>query len=468
MTVFGWWLLTNCLKRELYEVFKRKPGKDALLVKYTSGGTTPGDAYLWLLDEDFIPKSYKMFVPSMKMEGTPATWGPMDHHRKRYTFTNESFFWWGKKIKYGRSKSNNIMNTKIISNGILRALSILVGIACFLFFLYKIQSVIIYVIIAGILSLITGPITLFLRRRLKFPNTLSVISTMLFMLTLVSGLIGMFIPLITEQGESLSLLQIDGLQQNIQSIFNQINAYFSAKGIDVLSELKNIDLISQFKEIPNFLNAIVGTVGSFSVGLFSVLFISFFLMKDRKILKNGILLLVPNKTKGRFTDSLEKINNLLSRYFIGLIFQISILFILYTIILLIFDINNAVVIAFLCALLNLIPYVGPLIGAVIMFILSMTSNIGQDFQTVILPTTSYVMIGYLIAQLVDNFASQPIIFSKTTKSHPLEIFLIIIIGGLLFGIIGMITAVPLYTALKVILKEFLSENKIVKTLTKDL
>ena len=278
----------------------------------------------------------------------------------------------------------------------------------------------------------------------------------------------MFIPLITEQGESLSLLQIDGLQQNIQSIFNQINAYFSAKGIDVLSELKNIDLISQFKEIPNFLNAIVGTVGSFSVGLFSVLFISFFLMKDRKILKNGILLLVPNKTKGRFTDSLEKINNLLSRYFIGLIFQISILFILYTIILLIFDINNAVVIAFLCALLNLIPYVGPLIGAVIMFILSMTSNIGQDFQTVILPTTSYVMIGYLIAQLVDNFASQPIIFSKTTKSHPLEIFLIIIIGGLLFGIIGMITAVPLYTALKVILKEFLSENKIVKTLTKDL
>ena len=130
------------------------------------------------------------------------------------------------------------MNTKIISNGILRALSILVGIACFLFFLYKIQSVIIYVIIAGILSLITGPITLFLRRRLKFPNTLSVISTMLFMLTLVSGLIGMFIPLITEQGESLSLLQIDGLQQNIQSIFNQINAYFSSKGIDVLSELK--------------------------------------------------------------------------------------------------------------------------------------------------------------------------------------------------------------------------------------
>jgi predicted PurR-regulated permease PerM len=191
-------------------------------------------------------------------------------------------------------------------------------------------------------------------------------------------------------------------------------------------------------------------------------------MKDSQLLKNGVLVFIPNGTEGRFTKSLETINDLLSRYFIGLIFQISILFILYTIILLIFGIHNAIVIAFLCALLNLIPYVGPMIGAVLMFILSMTSNIGQDFQSVILPTTIYVMIGYLIAQLVDNFASQPIIFSKTTKSHPLEIFLVIIIGGLLFGVVGMITAIPLYTALKVILKEFLSENKIVKSITKDI
>ena len=49
-------------------------GKDALLIKYTTGGTTPGDSYLWILDENYIPKSYKMFVPSMKMEGVPATW----------------------------------------------------------------------------------------------------------------------------------------------------------------------------------------------------------------------------------------------------------------------------------------------------------------------------------------------------------------------------------------------------------
>lgn len=53
---------------------KEVDGKEALLVKYTTGGTTPGDSYLWILDENYVPKSYKMYVPSMKMEGVPSTW----------------------------------------------------------------------------------------------------------------------------------------------------------------------------------------------------------------------------------------------------------------------------------------------------------------------------------------------------------------------------------------------------------
>ena len=353
------------------------------------------------------------------------------------------------------------MKSKIIANGILRALAILLGIFLLGYFLYMIQSVIVYIIIAAVLSLIARPFIRFLRKKLKFPNTLAVVTTMVLMLGLLTGLILMFIPLIAEQGKSLSLLDVNKLEENVQEIFSQITVYFTSKGIDVLESLKHFNLVSQFKEIPDLLNAVLSAVGTLSVGLFSVLFISFFFMKDNQLLLNGVMTLIPTRNETRFSKSLETINDLLSRYF-------TILFVLYTIILLIFGIDNAVVIAFLCALLNLIPYVGPMIGAVIMFILSMTSNIGQDFQAEILPTTIYVMIGYFIAQLVDNFASQPIIFSKTTKSHPLEIFLTIIIGGLLFGVVGMITAVPLYTALKVILKEFLSENKIVKSLTKDL
>ena len=360
------------------------------------------------------------------------------------------------------------MTSKNIANGIIRALTIILVIALFIYFLYTIQSVIIYIVIATIISLIARPIIRFLKQKLKLPNTLSVIAAMVLLVTLLVGLIGLFIPLIIKQGENLSLLKTDELQQNLQNIISQIDDYFKERNINLLNELKNIDLFSGFQAIPNLLNSLVSTLGSLSVGLFSVLFISFFFMKDRQLLKNSVMTLIPNKDENRFSKSIEKINNLLSKYFIGLVLQITILFVLYTIILLIFGISNPIVIAFLCALLNLIPYIGPLIGAVIMFALSMTSNLGQDFQTQILPTTIYVMIGYFIAQLIDNFFSQPFIFSKTTKSHPLEIFLIIIIGGLIFGIIGMITAVPVYTAVKVILKEFLSDNKIVKSLTKDI
>jgi predicted PurR-regulated permease PerM len=130
--------------------------------------------------------------------------------------------------------------------------------------------------------------------------------------------------------------------------------------------------------------------------------------------------------------------------------------------------ENPIVIAFLCALLNLIPYVGPVIGAALMLVLTMTSNLGQSFSAIILPKTFWVALVFVVGQLVDNFGSQPIIFSKSVKSHPLEIFLVILTAGLLFGVIGLIIAVPAYTAIKVILKAFLSENKIVKKLTKNL
>jgi len=360
------------------------------------------------------------------------------------------------------------MTSNTITNGILKAIAIITGVLVLLYFLYSVQSIIVYLAIAAVISLIGSPIISFLKRKLKFPNTLAVISTMFLFLGILTGLISMFIPLIVKQGENLSLLNIDQLQSNIQNLLNQINDYFLARDIDILNELKHADLFKNVTAIPNLLNSVIGTVGNISIGLFSVIFITFFFMKDTHIMENSIYVMVSDKSENKLKKSLATINNLLSRYFIGLVFQITILFIIYTLTLVIFGIQNAVVIAFLCALLNLIPYVGPLIGGFIMLFLSMSSNLGQDFQTEILPTTIYVMIGYIFAQLIDNFLSQPLIFSNSVKSHPLEIFLVIMIGGVLFGVTGMIVAVPTYTAIKVILKAFLSDNKIVKSLTKDL
>lgn len=362
------------------------------------------------------------------------------------------------------------MHSSTITKGILKAIAIIFGIALLLYFIYKIQSVIGYVAIAAVISLIGRPIVMFFEQRLKFKNTIAVILTMVILLGIFIGLMGLFVPLILKQGHNLSLLNISELQRNIEDLYIQIINYFNIHQIDLEQSIRESDFLSKidYSLIPNLLNSIISGLGSFSIALFSVLFISFFFLKDSHLFQDGIMVFIPANKESRWKNSSIKIKNLLSRYFVGLILQILILFVIYTIGLLIVGVENAIVIAFLCALLNLIPYVGPLVGVFVMITLTMTSNLGTSFSEVILPKTFWVFIVFIIGQLIDNFGSQPVIFSKSVKSHPLEIFLVILIAGILFGVIGLIIAVPAYTAIKVILKEFLSENPIVMQLTKNL
>ena len=366
------------------------------------------------------------------------------------------------------------MDSKTISNGILRAIFTLFAILLGLYFLYLIRSVIAYVLIAAVVALIGRPLVILLRKRLKFPNILAVITVMIVLFGLLVGIFSLFVPLLTEQGKNLSLLNIEDLERNLNALYRQVLDYLGASQKSVNEIIEETDLEKNvlsgldFNFIPNILNSFVGILSTLSIGLFSVLFISFFFLKDSKLFQNGILAMVPDNEETKVLHSLEKIKSLLSRYFVGLLGQIFVLFVIYTVVLLLVGIEDAVVIAFLCALFNIIPYIGPIIGGVLMIVLTMSSNLGADFQTVILPDVGGVLLGLLIGQLVDNFFSQPLIFSSSVKSHPLEIFLVIIIAGLLFGVLGMILAIPGYTAIKVILKEFLADNKIVMRLTKNL
>ena len=366
------------------------------------------------------------------------------------------------------------MNANTIANGIIRAVLILAGIALALYFLYLIRSVIAYVLIASVVALLGRPVVIFLRRRLKFPNTLAVVVVILLFLGLVVGIISLFIPIITEQGKNLSLLDIDSLQRDLNRLYLEVTDYLGATPADINRLLAESDLEENVLQrldvsfIPDFLNSFVDVLSNTSIGLFSVLFVAFFFLKDSRLLERALLTLVPDDKERGILNSSEKIKGLLSRYFLGLLLQIMVLFAIYTVVLLLVGVENAVVIAFLCALFNIIPYIGPLIGGALMILLTMTSHLGMDFSSVILPKVGWVFLGLVIGQLVDNFFSQPVIFSNSVRSHPLEIFLIIIMAGLLFGVVGMIVAVPGYTAIKVIFKEFLAENKIVRRLTKDL
>ena len=108
---------------------------------------------------------------------------------------------------------------------------------------------------------------------------------------------------------------------SIESITKHLNDYLFVRNINLATEFENLDLLSKFKEIPLLLNAVIGAVGSLSMGLFSVLFISIFLMKDSQILHNSLLVFFPEKNEKRIEKSFNTIKDLLSRYFIGLVFQ---------------------------------------------------------------------------------------------------------------------------------------------------
>ena len=361
------------------------------------------------------------------------------------------------------------MNSKEISNGIVKAVLQITGICILVWLLLQVKTLLIYMLIAGIVSLIGRPINQFLIKRLKLKNILASTLTIIFLIWILVSIFSLFVPLLVQQGENLSLLEVNQLKGNIETLVQEIGTYFNLDN-SFWQQQFSVDNLFQnvnFGLLPELLNETLELLGGFTIGLFSVVFILFFFLKDSHLQERIILALVTDKVSDRVEKSIEKTKNLLSRYFLGLLLQITILMIVYSIVLAVFKVENAFIIAFLCALLNLIPYLGPIIGGVLMLLLTMSSFIGADFSTVILPKTGYVMIGFVVGQLIDNFFSQPFIFSNSVKSHTLEIFIVILASGTLLGPVGMIIAIPIYTTIKVIAQEFLTENKIVKSLTKN-
>lgn len=363
-----------------------------------------------------------------------------------------------------------MITSKGIASGILKAIGLLSGILISLYVLYQIKTVLIYLIVAFILTLIGNPFLSFFKRRLKMNNTLASVLTLLIFIFIISGFIMMIVPLVASQSQSLSLLNTNEIEKNSIELINKIAVFLESHNINSANLLKEIDLTSKidFAFIPDFFNIVLNAISSFGIGLASVLFITFFFLKDQNIFLENAKKLIADRQKDKILNSIQKINYFLSRYFIGLLLQLFIVFVLYFIVLLIFGIQYAFIIAFICAVLNIIPYIGPIIGTFLATILTMIDSIGSDFQTEILPTSIYVLIGFCVVQFIDNNISQPLIFSKSVSSHPLEIFLIVLVSGFLFGILGMIVAIPLFTMLKVIGKEFLPENEIIKLFTKNI
>jgi hypothetical protein len=100
--------------------------------------------------------------------------------------------------------------------------------------------------------------------------------------------------------------------------------------------------------------------------------------------------------------------------------------------------------------------------------MGVASHINMDFDTVVIPLITYMIIVEAITHFIDNVVFQPVIFSSSVKAHPLEIFIVVLASGFAAGIPGMILGIPTYTVLRVFAREFFYNFKAVQKITSGL
>lgn len=341
------------------------------------------------------------------------------------------------------------------------------------YLIWSIKFILIYIFISSILALFGKPIVEKLNQikisRFYFPPAISAILTMLALLVIILSLFSTLIPILAAEIHAISEIDIHAvvkkLREPLAKLYNWLSNYGLSESLSSIEE-KIISLLS-IGNISTVVNNLVSLFGNISIAIFSILFITFFLLKDTELTKNIFKTFVPENQKEKVSNVLNNTKILLRRYFIGLVIQIALISTFITSSLAVLGIENAIAIGFFAGIINIIPYLGPLIGLGAGISITLLSNIELAFPE-LLSLCLILILVFGVVQIIDNLILQPYIFSNSVKAHPLEIFLVIITSGTLVGIGGMILAVPTYTFIRIILKEFLFEYQLVQNLTKNL
>ena len=364
--------------------------------------------------------------------------------------------------------------------GSTRNILLAIGIVLLIFLMWYFSSIVAYVLLSAVLSLVGRPLVRFLQRikigRFRLSKSLSALFTLIILWVVFIGFFRFLIPLLMNEFEQLSTI-------NLKSIINEIEGpvhnFMDMTGTrpagtenwsfpDIIKDQLGEKI--GFSQLKNGFSLIAGAVGSFFIASFSVSFITFFFLREENMFKEGLLLFVPSGYEEKISKIFNSVSDLLKRYFIGLAFEVFMVGFLVMVGLTIIGLgfSHAVVIGLFCGLFNIIPYLGPWMGAAIGLLIGIAINIHADFMSHTFPLLGLMLIVFVVVQIADNIIFQPLIYSSSVKAHPLEIFLVILIAGNVAGISGMILAIPLYTILRVIASEFLGNLKIVRTLTKNL
>ena len=366
------------------------------------------------------------------------------------------------------------------TKGILKSVLLIVGLLFIIFLIWRFSAIVTYVLISLVLSFIGKPlvswITFIKYKRFKIPKGIAAFITLVILWIVLISFFRFIIPLIIHEFDTLSQIDFADVLQSTEEPIIEFLQLFSSEPV-VLNDQTFFDIVTEnvgerinFSEISDLFGVIAGTIGEVLIGFFSVSFITFFFLKESNMFREGIILLVPTDYETKAKHILDSSSYLLRRYFIGILFEVFMVMLLVTIGLSVVGVGfeHAVVIGLICGLFNIIPYLGPWMGAAVGLLIGAAINIDADFMSHTLPLLGFMVLVFGSVQILDNILFQPLIYSSSVKAHPLEIFIVILVAGSLAGILGMILAIPSYTIIRVIAKEFFDNMKIVKKLTENI
>ena len=353
----------------------------------------------------------------------------------------------------------------------------IVGAICWYF-----KSVIIYILAAVVVSLIAKPVMKLLQKiqikGKKLPDWFLAAFTLLVIVSLLMAVITMIIPIVSSIVKGISLSNIESAAGQISVPLANLNEMlrnaFPSLGSEFKIEtalLAEIQKLFDVSKVSSIIGSATSFLSSFGVGLFSVVFIGFFFIKDDDTFTNIVTALVPDKHEKNAAAAISDIGHLLSRYFIGVMIEVTgVALINFLGLWLIarIGINAALGLAFMTGILNIIPYVGPLLGGalgtILGLILKYSSAVPIGLDVSFWTFTIILIAIFCFTQLIDNFLYQPVIYSTSIKAKPLEIFIVLLIVGHIGGPLAMIIAIPCYTVARVIAFRFFRRFKAIRRL----
>lgn len=353
------------------------------------------------------------------------------------------------------------------------------GLAIIAALCWFLRDILIYIVVAFVVSLIGQPIKRLLKKITiggkSAPDALLTLLTLAIIFSALLLVVKQIIPITAGIVRDASLMNASGaisqrtilekVNEWIISIFPWVGADFDATEM-LMDKLSSVFSMSS---IGGILGSFASVLVNLFIGAFATLFISFFFIKDETLFRRIVRALVPDAIEERVDKTIHDIERLLSRYFVGIIievFGVMLLDFLGLWLIVRIGINSAIGIAFIAGILNVIPYVGPFIGEVLGVVLCVILKYGAGVGLNV-PIWAFAIIVFavmLATQMVDSMIYQPVIYSTSIKAHPLEIFIVLLFAGGIGGALGLLVAIPSYTVVRVVASRFFSEFKPVKRL----